>query len=114
MRVKRPRALGPVRELISEAQKAKGPSIKHDVSLPVKPAGGFYLPATDLVETRVPGVLVCGFGHAGDGNVHFNLTQPADMDPKEFLGLWKEIDQIVHDLVHSLAAPSLQNMGSAS
>ncbi len=91
-----------IRELISEAQKAKGASIKHDVSLPLNRLADFIFQATDLVETRVPGVLVCGFGHAGDGNVHFNLTQPADMDPKEFLGLWKEINQIVHDLVHSL------------
>lgn len=91
-----------IRDGISEAQKAKGASIKHDVSLPINRMAEFISEATRLVEKRIPGVLVCGFGHAGDGNVHFNLTQPADMDKKVFLGLWKEINQIVHNLVDSL------------
>ena len=47
-------------------------------------------------------MIVCSFGQAGDGNVHFNLTQPAEMDAKEFLGLWSGVNRIVHDLVDSL------------
>jgi FAD/FMN-containing dehydrogenase len=91
-----------LREQISDAQKVKGASIKHDVSLPLNRLAEFITEATQLVEKRVPGVLPCCFGHAGDGNVHFNLTQPAEMDSKEFLSLWAEINKIVHDLVHSM------------
>lgn len=47
-------------------------------------------------------MLACCFGHAGDGNVHFNLTQPADMDGAQFLELWGEINKIVHDVVHRM------------
>lgn len=91
-----------LREQISDAQKKKGASIKHDVSLPLNRLVDFINEATELVKQRIPGVLVCCFGHAGDGNVHFNLTQPADMDGTVFLGLWAEINMIVHDVVHRM------------
>ena len=91
-----------LREQISDAQKKKGASIKHDVSLPLNRLVDFIAEATELVKQRIPGVLVCCFGHAGDGNVHFNLTQPADMDGAVFLDLWAEINKIVHDVVHRM------------
>lgn len=91
-----------LREQISDAQKKKGASIKHDVSLPLNRLVDFIGEATELVKQRIPGVLVCCFGHAGDGNVHFNLTQPADMDGALFLDLWAEINMIVHDVVHRM------------
>lgn len=91
-----------LREQISDAQKKKGASIKHDVSLPLNRLVDFIAEATELVKQRIPGVLVCCFGHAGDGNVHFNLTQPADMDGALFLDLWAEINMIVHDVVHRM------------
>ena len=42
---------------------------------------------------------VCAFGHIGDGNIHFNLTQPVDADKTEFLSRWSEFNRIVHDVV---------------
>lgn len=88
-----------LRDQISAAQKVKGASIKHDVSLPLNKLADFIEEGSRLVEEAVPGVIVCSFGHAGDGNVHFNITQPQDMDPKEFLGLWSDVNRIVHNLV---------------
>jgi D-lactate dehydrogenase (cytochrome) len=44
------------------------------------------------------------FGHVGDGNIHFNLSQPAD-EPRSgapltaYLARWGEINRIVHDIV---------------
>lgn len=91
-----------IRDLISAAQKVKGTSIKHDVSLPLNRLAEFIDKGTSLVEKEIPGVIVCSFGHAGDGNVHFNLTQPQDMDGKVFLALWGEVNRLVHDLVDSM------------
>jgi FAD/FMN-containing dehydrogenase len=91
-----------IRDLISAAQKVKGTSIKHDVSLPLSRLAEFIDQATQLVEKEIPGVIVCSFGHAGDGNVHFNLTQPQDMDGQKFLALWGEVNRLVHDLVDTM------------
>ena len=96
------RELWSLRQQISDAQKKKGASIKHDVSLPLNRLVDFISEATALVKQRIPGVLVCCFGHAGDGNVHFNLTQPANMDGAAFLNLWAEVNMIVHDVVHRM------------
>lgn len=95
-------ALWRIRDLISAAQKVKGTSIKHDVSLPLNRLAEFIDKGTELVEKEIPGVIVCSFGHAGDGNVHFNLTQPQDMDGKKFLSLWGEVNRLVHDLVNEM------------
>lgn len=95
-------ALWQIRNLISAAQKVKGTSIKHDVSLPLNRLAEFIERGTRLVEKEIPGVIVCSFGHAGDGNVHFNLTQPQDMDGKKFLALWGEVNRLVHDLVDKM------------
>lgn len=95
-------ALWQIRNLISAAQKVKGTSIKHDVSLPLNRLAEFIDKGTRLVEKEIPGVIVCSFGHAGDGNVHFNLTQPQDMDGQDFLALWGEVNRLVHDLVDSM------------
>ncbi len=50
----------------------------------------------------MPGLRPCGFGHFGDGNIHFNLSQPLGMEPAEFLAAWGRFNRIVHDLVHAL------------
>ena len=93
-------ALWAIRHAIPEAQKIRGASIKHDVSLPINKMSTFLTEAAKQVKARLPGILVCSFGHAGDGNVHFNLTQPEEMDSQEFNNLHQEFNRIVHDLVH--------------
>jgi D-lactate dehydrogenase (cytochrome) len=42
---------------------------------------------------------VCAFGHLGDGNIHFNLSQPVTMQRDEFIGQWQDVTRLVHDLV---------------
>lgn len=91
-----------LRDQISAAQKVKGASIKHDVSVPLSKLAAFIEEGTRRVEEKVPGVIVCSFGHGGDGNVHFNITQPQDMDSQVFLDMWSSVNRVVHDLVQSL------------
>lgn len=92
-----------LREGIVEAQKHEGGSIKHDVSVPVSKVPEFIAAATAEVERRVPGVRPVPFGHVGDGNIHFNLSQPEGMERGAFLDRWQEINEAVHDIVAGLS-----------
>ncbi|MDA1088895.1 MAG: FAD-binding oxidoreductase [Proteobacteria bacterium] len=91
-----------IRETIPEAQITAGASIKHDVSVPVSKVPEFLVRAQQIVEKEIPGVRVCAFGHLGDGNIHFNLSQPKAADGEAFLAEWKKINRLVHDLVHEM------------
>ena len=93
------RALWRLRELLPEMQKREGGSIKHDVSVPLSRLADFLEEATASCEAAMPGIRVCAFGHVGDGNVHFNLTQPVGMDRAQFLGEWGRFNRLVHDIV---------------
>jgi FAD/FMN-containing dehydrogenase len=95
-------ALWRLRETLSEAQKPEGGSIKHDVSVPVSRIGLFVKEATAAVSRLVPGIRPVPFGHLGDGNLHFNLSQPIDMDKDAFLSRWEEVNRVVHDIVAEL------------
>ena len=55
--------------------------------------------ARALVEREIPGVRVCAFGHVGDGNIHFNLSQPVGADKEAFLGQWQKINRLVNNLL---------------
>ena len=87
-----------IRETITEAQKPEGASIKHDVSVPVSRVPTFVARATALVEAELPGIRVVDFGHMGDGNIHFNLSQPEGADGAAFLAEMGRFNRIVHDL----------------
>ena len=88
-----------LREHLSEAQKHEGGSIKHDVSVPVAAVPDFIEEATAAVEAALPGARVRAFGHLGDGNIHFNVSQPIGADKDAFLGRWHEVNDVVHAIV---------------
>lgn len=91
-----------IRESIPEAQKQEGGSVKNDVSLPLSRVPEFITRATVAVEAAVPGLRVCAFGHIGDGNIHFNLSQPVGMDRAAFMAEWHRLERIVSDIAASL------------
>ena len=92
-------ALWKLREEIPAAQTREGGSIKHDVSVPVSSACEFVARASAAVTAEMPGIRVCAFGHMGDGNIHFNLTQPEGYDKQAFIDRWGDFNTIVHDIV---------------
>lgn len=96
------KALWRLRESASEAQRGEGGSIKHDVSVPVARIGEFVAAANATVERICPGARPVVFGHFGDGNVHYNVTQPATMDKQTFLKLWGTMTGAVHEVIASL------------
>lgn len=93
------KALWHMRESMSDAQKPEGGSIKHDVSVPVSLVPEFMAQAQEAVLAAMPGARICAFGHLGDGNIHYNISQPVGADKAEFLGRWREINGIVHAIV---------------
>jgi FAD/FMN-containing dehydrogenase len=96
------RALWQLRESLPEVQAREGGSIKHDVAVPVARVAEFIETATRACEAAMPGVRVCAFGHFGDGNVHFNLSQPVGFDKAAFIAEWERFNRIVHDIVHAM------------
>ncbi len=91
-----------LRELMSEVQRLEGGSIKHDVSVPVARIPEFITRANDLVQAMVPGARPVPFGHYGDGNIHYNVSQPAKMDKDVFMAQWDAIAAGVHEIVLDL------------
>ena len=91
-----------LRELLSELQKFEGGSIKHDVSVPVAKVPQFLDEAGPAVEAFMPGARLVPFGHLGDGNIHYNVTQPVGMDKQAYLDRWYEMNAVVHGIVTRL------------
>jgi FAD/FMN-containing dehydrogenase len=85
-----------------EAQRFEGGSIKHDISVKVSLVPEFIQRAVSAVKNRLPDIRPCPFGHVGDGNIHFNLSQPLEMDTQEYLSLQGEVNRIVLDIVADL------------
>ena len=88
-----------LRESLSEAQKPAGGSIKHDISVPVARIPEFLERAGPIVERVCPGARPVPFGHFGDGNIHYNVTQPGGMERATYLSQWENMSRAVHTLV---------------
>jgi FAD/FMN-containing dehydrogenase len=91
-----------LRECLSDAQSKEGGSIKHDVSVAVGLVPTLIREATPAVEAFEPGARVVAFGHLGDGNIHFNVSQPIGADRQAFLDRWDAMNEIVHGIVARL------------
>ncbi len=89
-----------LRDSISAAERAIGPAMQHDISVPVDQMPEFILAASPAIEAAFPGTRAVAFGHLGDGNVHFHVLAPEGA----VRGLWEEaegkaVSAQVYDLV---------------
>ncbi len=91
-----------LRELISESQKPEGGSIKHDISVPVSKVPQFLKEADAAVGAMMPGARFVSFGHLGDGNIHYNVSQPLGMDKAAFLETWNAMNDVVFEVAMKL------------
>ena len=87
-----------IRETVPIVQKQIGGSIKHDISIPLHLIPAFLIEADALVSSEIPGIRHYTFGHLGDGNIHYNLSQPQDGDEVSFLAKREQINELVHKL----------------
>jgi D-lactate dehydrogenase (cytochrome) len=93
-------ALWRLRESVPEAQRHEGASIKHDVSVPIASLPDFMRTARAAVERAAPTARLVAYGHVGDGNLHFNLSEPAGgAQGAAFLAAAQRIHDAVHDVV---------------
>ncbi|MEN0000698.1 MAG: FAD-binding oxidoreductase [Pseudomonadota bacterium] len=92
-------SLWALREGMSESQIPEGGSLKHDISVPVSQLPPFMKAAEALVLEWEPAARICAFGHLGDGNLHYNISQPVGADRADFLSRVGEITPRLHDLV---------------
>jgi len=88
-----------LRDEMSAAQKPEGGSIKHDISVPVAAVPAFIAEADAAVVKLIPGLRPVPFGHLGDGNIHYNVSQPIGGNTAEFLNRWHEVNKVVFDIV---------------
>jgi FAD/FMN-containing dehydrogenase len=93
------RAFWHLRETLPETQKPEGGSIKHDISVPVAAVPDFLRAADAAVEALIPGSRPVPFGHLGDGNIHYNISQPVGADTEAYLARWYDMNDAVHRVV---------------
>lgn len=91
-----------LRDEMSAAQKPEGGSIKHDVSVPVAAVPEFIAQADVVVTKLIPGARPVPFGHLGDGNIHYNVSQPIGINPANFLARWHDVNAAVFEVVLKL------------
>ena len=91
-----------IREHMSAGQKFLGGSIKHDITVPIDKIPDFFTRADAAMQRVVPGCRPVGFGHFGDGNIHYNIAQPEGADRDSYLKNWDALSQPVFDIVDDL------------
>ena len=74
-----------LRDSISEAERAEGPAIQHDVSVPVDSMPLFIADNPARLDAAFPGARALSFGHLGDGNIHHHVQPPTGVDGKAWL-----------------------------
>ncbi|MEO7564743.1 MAG: FAD-binding oxidoreductase [Sphingomicrobium sp.] len=88
-----------LRDSISEAERAEGQTLAHDISVAVDAMPGFILDAAGQVEAAFPGTIASAFGHLGDGNVHFHVRAGTREGDDFYAGDGAAITRMVDDLV---------------
>jgi D-lactate dehydrogenase (cytochrome) len=90
------------REQMSEVQSKEGASIKHDVSVPIAAVPQLIAEGIAAAERLVPGIRPVPFGHMGDGNIHFNFSQPVGADGKAFMAGAEPVHAAIYEIVLKL------------
>jgi FAD/FMN-containing dehydrogenase len=88
-----------IRELFGEMQGREGGSIKHDISVPVANIPAFIEEGNAAARKLIPGCRPMPFGHVGDGNIHYNITQPVGADKAAYLKRWDEMNDEIYKIV---------------
>jgi FAD/FMN-containing dehydrogenase len=90
-----------IRESLSESERAQGPALQYDISVPVAKMPAFMIEAAAAAEATFPGTTASSFGHLGDGNVHFHVRAPKGTSdgPAWIAAQGQAINAFVHDAV---------------
>src|SRR6185437_5467581 len=88
-----------IRDSISEAERTEGQTLAHDISVAVADMPTFLVDLSAEVERAFPGVSATGFGHLGDGNIHFHVRAGTRAAPDWYESEGEAITRFVDDLV---------------
>jgi FAD/FMN-containing dehydrogenase len=89
-----------IRDSIAEAERAAGPALQHDISVPVAAMARFIEDESPLIEASYPGTKTVAFGHLGDGNIHFHVKAPDGVEVANwYAGDGKAITSHIYDRV---------------
>lgn len=91
-----------IREHMSAGQKFLGGSVKHDITVPIDKIPEFFKLADAKCQEVALGCRPVGFGHFGDGNIHYNVAQPENADKEAFLEKWDDLSQPIFDIIDEL------------
>ena len=93
-----------IRDSIAEAERAEGPALQHDISVPVPDMARYIETESQAIEARWPGTAIVAFGHLGDGNIHFHVKAPKHIAAADwYAGDGKAITAHVYDCVRNYA-----------
>jgi FAD/FMN-containing dehydrogenase len=91
-----------IRDSIAEAERAEGPALQHDISVPVAAMARFIETESPKIEVRFPGTEIVAFGHLGDGNIHYHVKAPKGIEAARWYGeLAGPISAHVYDRVEA-------------
>lgn len=96
-------ALWKMREGISEAQNHEGPSLKHDISVPVSSIPAFIEAADRQLQESFAGVRIVAYGHVGDGNLHYNISKPPGSEDAPFKAQAEAIMHVIYGVTRDFA-----------
>lgn len=96
-------ALWALREGISEAQNHEGPSLKHDISVPVSSIPAFIQATDRALHAAFPGVRIVAYGHVGDGNLHYNISKPVGSEDAPFKAQAEAIMDVIYEATMGFA-----------
>lgn len=91
-----------LRHSISEAERKDGKALKHDVSVPLSRMEEFLARGDKLLAELRPDARLVAFGHVGDGNLHYNVVLPRELDDEEWAAEGEKITRAIYDLVDAL------------
>lgn len=93
-----------IRDSIAEAERAEGPALQHDISVPVAAMSRFIIQESPVIEQKWPGTKTVAFGHLGDGNIHFHVKAPVGVDTVQWYATdGKVITSHIYDRVVAYA-----------
>lgn len=93
-----------IRDSIAEAERAEGPALQHDISVPVAAMSRFIIEESPVIEREWPETKTVAFGHLGDGNIHFHVKAPPDVDTAHWYATdGKAITSHIYDRVLAYA-----------
>ena len=87
-----------IREGLVEGQARRGYHVRTDLAVPLSGIAALIAAGRRLVASRYPGWTALAYGHAGDGNVHFNVLPPPAMSDGEARVMGAGVELALYEL----------------